>query len=139
MLEEKPRRRRPRTAPHRAAPANKDRGEHSLTLGGIAYRLRPSHTALAEVEQELGAIYSLWRRANGFDLTYEEIGILLAALIRAGASPDDRLTAHVSASRIAELVFEEGVANVLPFLVLVLADAITGGRTVEGELKAVSV
>jgi hypothetical protein len=117
--------------------ANAARGEHSLTLAGIPYRLRPSFTAAQAIEAELGeSLTALARRANAMGLNYTELGIIVAECIRAGADEDDRLTRKVSAERIAELIYEEGAAPVFGVLTVLLADAVLGGRTLSGEAKA---
>lgn len=121
------------------AAANAARGEHSLTLAGKAYVLRPSFEASQGLEEELGrSLHELFRGANTLSLTYADLGAICAAYIRAGAAEGDRLTAMVSDARIAELIYEEGTAQVFPVLTLLLADAISGGRTSSGEAKAVT-
>lgn len=124
--------------------ANPERGEHDLALPGKTYRLRPSHSALKAIERETGtSILALVRLGNVGELTLEQLGIVGAELIRAGADENDSMTAAVDAERIEELIFEnEGPNGVggLPYaqsiLTLCLLDAATGGRTVSGEAKA---
>ena len=119
----------------KAARANPSRGEHELTLAGISYVLRPSFAACSEIENTLDmSLIEVFRVANTMSLTYEQIGVILAALIRAGAQDD--LTRNVNAERLAELVFEDGVGKAVAVLIFVLADAISGGRDVSGEAKA---
>jgi hypothetical protein len=49
----------------RGPAANAARGEHSLSLGGKSYRLRPSFAATVAIEEELGqSALELLRRAN---------------------------------------------------------------------------
>ena len=131
---------RPRAAPRRAGPAaNPVRGEHEVTLGGAIYRLRPSFTAMAEVEANLGrSIIDLARDANAMKLTYTDLGTILAPLIREGADKDDRMTQSVHPDRLSELVFEEGVSSVMARVLALLFDCISGGRTASGEAKAVT-
>lgn len=119
--------------------ANANRGEHSLTLAGKTYRLRPSYAAVVEIEEQLGrSAMELLRAANTMTLNFTDQGVIAAELIRAGAEEGDDLTRNVSAERIGELIFEEGTANALVALTVVLASAVTGGRTVSGEAKAVA-
>jgi hypothetical protein len=61
--------------------------------------------------------------------------VVVAELSRAGADDDDRLTANVSDDEIAALIFEEGMPKVQAAVVLVLGDAITGGRDRSGKAK----
>lgn len=126
-------------APRAGPAANPARGEHSLELGGQSYRLRPTYAATAAIEDELGrSALELLRAANAGALGYADLGAICAEYIRAGAAEDDRLTRAVSAGRIAELIYEEGVLTVLVGVTLVLTDAVSGGRTVSGEAKAVT-
>jgi hypothetical protein len=130
--------RRPRTSAKPAA-ANPARGEHSITLGGIGYVLRPTAAASFAVEEELGlSLLEVFRACNAMALSYAQIGVVLAHYIRAGAAPDDQMTRAVSSERLAELVYEDGVAIAFAMLTLLLADAIGGGRTSSGEAKAVA-
>lgn len=122
----------------RAGPkANPARGEHELELGGTAYRLRPSHTALETIEEETDlSTLQLIQLAGSGGLKRRDAGVVAAELIRAGAAADDHLTRNVSAERIAELIHEEGLAKVYAILVICLIDAAKGGRTSAGEAKA---
>lgn len=130
------------TKPGRSAPkpkkqpaANAERGEHSLTLGGAVYRLRPSHAAIQAIERETDqALLSLIARGNAGAMPLRELGVVAAELIRAGA--DDELTKHVDAERIEEMIFEEGLPKVAPRLVMCLLDAATGGCDASGNAKA---
>jgi hypothetical protein len=115
--------------------AIEDRGEHELTLGGVTYCLRPSHPALKAIEKKTGrSNLALVRLGNVGDLTNEQMGIIAAELIRAGAQ--DAMTRAVSAERVGELIFEEGAATAGMRLTLCLLDAAAGGRTASGEAKA---
>ncbi|WP_230630699.1 gene transfer agent family protein [Sphingomonas sp. Leaf37] len=117
--------------------ANAERGEHELTLAGTLYRLRPSHSALKAIEKKTErATLSLVRLGNTGDLTLGQMGIIAAELIRAGADRDDRFTRNISAERIEELIFEEGLPHATSRLTLCLLDAATGGRDASGDVKA---
>jgi hypothetical protein len=140
MIAEKPRRpaRKP-AKPRAATSANPQRGEHELTLARVRYVLRPSFEACRAIEEALGAsLIELAREANKMALSLDQLGVICAELIRAGAKPGDAMTRAVSAERIAELIFEEGQGGVLPVVTLALLDAISGGRTASGEAKAVT-
>jgi hypothetical protein len=140
VIGEKPRRARRPTRPKAAASANPQRGEHTLTLARTTYVLRPSFEACRAIEEALGAsLIELAREANKMALSLDQLGTICAELIRAGARPGDAMTRAVAVERIAELIFEEGQSGVLPVVTLVLLDAITGGRTASGEVKAVTM
>ena len=115
--------------------ANADRGEHELTLAGVTYRLRPSHAAVKAIEKRTEkSTLALVRLGNTGDISLDHLGIIAAELIRAGA--EDELTRNVSAEKIGELIFEEGLPAVNSRLTLCLLDAATGGRTAEGNAIA---
>jgi hypothetical protein len=117
--------------------ANPERGEHAITLAGKTYVLRPSFTAVRAIEAETGkSLITLSRLGNLGDLSLDQVGIVASHLIRAGAT--DELDKMVSAERIAELAYEEGLPHVMARLTLLLVDAATGGRTATGEAKAVA-
>ena len=117
--------------------ANPARGEHSLTLAGLTYRLRPSFQAVQVLEDDLGlSLVEMARKANSFALSLSELGAIVAELVRAGADEGDAMTKAVSADRMAELIFEEGTGPVFAALVLALTDAVMGGRTISGEARA---
>jgi hypothetical protein len=120
-----------------AAKANADRGEHELALGGKKYRLRPSHTALKTIERETGkTILTLVRAGNAGELSYEQLGIIGAELIRAGADEKDDMTRAVDAERIEELIFEDGLVQATTRFTLCLLNAAGGGCKASGEAKA---
>jgi hypothetical protein len=117
--------------------ANPERGEHSLELAGVAYRLRPEFGATVAIEQKTGrSLLELVAAGNRGALSLTQIGVIAGAYIRAGADPDDKLTRGVKDERVAELAYQDGVGRVMPVLTLVLLDAVTGGRAPEGEAEA---
>jgi hypothetical protein len=122
-----------------ARKANAERGEHSISLGGKTYVLRPSHAAITAIEEETGrATLALVRLGNCGELSLKQLGIIGAELIRAGADEDDEFTQGVDADRIEEMIFEnpKGLPEAQSRFGLCLLDAATGGRTVSGEAKA---
>lgn len=124
-----------------AAPAiaNPHRGEHQLSLGGREYLLRPSFSAQVAIEEKTGqSLTQLIRAGNAGALPLKVAGTIAAELIRAGADKGDAFTQHVSAEKIAELIFEEGQPVCVAVLTLCMADMATGGRTSSGEAKAVA-
>lgn len=118
-------------APH----ANPDRGEHLLELAGKTYKLRPTYDAVVEMEQETGlSLVELTRKADRHALKLPEAAKVAVALIKAGAT--DPLTKLVSADPIGKLIYQQGLISVVIRLTLCLADAVGGGRTASGEVKA---
>ncbi|CAN5368418.1 hypothetical protein BH10PSE14_BH10PSE14_04340 [soil metagenome] len=131
--------RSPRKAPSTGPSANAQRGEHILKLSGVDYLLRPSHQAIVAIEEQTGAtLLTLVRDGNVGALSQGDLGIIAAQLIRAGAKADDELTRNVGADRLAQMIYEHGVASATIRLTLCLADAANGGRTASGEAKATS-
>ncbi|HWU03172.1 MAG TPA: GTA-gp10 family protein [Novosphingobium sp.] len=124
----------------RAQPAaNAVRGEVTLTLGGTAYRLRPTVAAALAIEDALGgSMLALCQRAGAVAIGYRDLGIIAGAFIRAGAAPDDKLTAHISDEVLADLIYAEGQVKVLAILSAVMANVVNGGYTPQGEPRAVT-
>lgn len=56
--------------------ANPLRGEADLEIGGTAYLLRPSFTALVAAEEELGPLFALVERAGAGQLRLAELAAL---------------------------------------------------------------
>lgn len=119
-------------------PANEERGEHELALGGTIYKLRPSFGAVKAIEAKTQPLMILVQLANRYELTLDQLGAIAAEFIRAGAEPGDTMTRAVNAQRLAEMIYEDGVARVTAVLTVCLADAARGGRTASGEVKAVA-
>lgn len=116
--------------------ANPERGEHELVLADVSYRLRPSHGAIRQIEKKTErSLLEIIQLASRGALTFDQLGIVAAELIRAGAEND--LDRRVDPERIGELIFEGGVGPALARVQLALLDAATGGRTASGEAKAV--
>lgn len=114
-----------------------ERGEHELTLAGVAYRLRPSRAAIRAIETKTGkSALALVRLGNTGDLTTDQLGVIAAELIRAGG--EDAITRAVDAERIGDLIYEEGLPFITSRLTLCLLDATTGGRDAEGNAKPVA-
>ena len=126
----------PRRARSKASEVD-PRGESTLTLDGMPYRLRPSREAIAIIEDETGyALLELVRLGNTGGIPIDSLGVIAAEFIKAGAEPTDEATKHVGAKQIADLIYEAGVMKVQAALTMVLLGAATGGRTVLGEAKA---
>lgn len=120
-----------------AAPvhANPHRGEHLLQLAGVTYKLRPSYEAIIEMEEATGlSLTELTGKADRHGLKVPEVAKIAAALIRGGA--EDPLTRAVSADLLGPQIYEQGVISVVIRVTLCLSDAVGGGRTASGEVKA---
>ncbi|WCT78878.1 GTA-gp10 family protein [Novosphingobium humi] len=132
-------RRSPRAGQRAQPEANAVRGEVSLTLGGVKYRLRPTSAAALAIEDELGgSMLALCQRAGAVALGYRELGVIAGAFIRAGAAPDDKLTANINNDVLADLIYAEGQVKVLGILSAVMANVVNGGYTPQGEPRAVT-
>jgi hypothetical protein len=80
------------------------------------------------------SLVELTRKADRHGLKLGEAAKVAVALIKAGSS--DPITGMVSAERIGEQIYEQGLISVVIRLTLCLADAVGGGRTASGEAKA---
>jgi hypothetical protein len=130
---------RPPSAAKPPEKANPERGEHEVRLGGVTYVLRPSYAAIRAIENKTGSsICQLAAYAQTGALHLDDCAISVAELIRAGAKPDDVITANVSDERIGELIYEAALPGVAAVLTICLIDAASGGRTSAGERKAVA-
>lgn len=131
--------RAPRKKPA-TAPGNAARGEHSFELGGRTYLLRPSMEAVNAIEDALDlSSAQILARANASALRLAEVAVIMAELVRAGAAADDAMTRGVSPAGMEPLVYEKGVAGLMPFLTLLFLEVVSGGRDREGNVAAVSM
>ncbi|WP_439532099.1 gene transfer agent family protein [Polymorphobacter sp.] len=100
-------------------PANAERGEAVLVLGGETLVLRPSFQALLAAEAELGPLFQLVERAAGGGLTLAEMaGLMWHCLVAPGAM--DR-------EGFGEALVAGGLSSATPAL-RVLLGQILGGR-----------
>ena len=114
---------------------NPERGEDALLLGETTYRLRPSKAALKAIETKTDkSVLALVRMGNTGELKIEQLGVIAAELIKAGA--EDELTRNAGATTLEDLIMEEGLPQVTARLSLCLWDASTGGRDAAGNVKA---
>jgi hypothetical protein len=117
--------------------ANSERGESELILEGATYRLRPSYAAIVAIEKATDMkLIALVNEGNRGNISLDNLGIIARELIRAGA--EDDATRHVGAERLSELIYEAGVISATMALTACLVEAVTGGRTAEGERKAIA-
>lgn len=113
-------------------------GEIDLELEGVAYRLRPSFTAIREIEQALDrSILEVAKAAETGTLKLDEAGIIVAACIRAHAKASgDATLATIKPERAAEEIYA-GPGGLLTALRVslypLLLGAILGKFTASGE------
>ncbi len=115
-------------------------GEVDLELEGVAYRLRPSFTAIKEIEAGTGLdLFDLVRRVETGGLSLDHIGIIVAACIRAEAKVSgDTNLATIKPATAAGLVYEADGGELLAVRAAIhplLFNAVTGGYTALGERK----
>ena len=100
-------------------PANVNRGEASLQVGGERLILRPSFERLVAAEGEVGSLFSLVERASAGELTLREMAILFDHL------SCDRPQA-ISRERIGQALVEMGLVKVTPIMRVVLGQVLQG-------------
>lgn len=102
--------------------ANKHRGEVSVRLGDTDLVARPSYTAVCAWEEALGRPSTeLAVRLSSGLFTAREVATVLHAALKAGGS-------SLSLADVGEAIVEEGLADYLRPAVLLLRNALTGGR-----------
>ncbi len=120
--------RKPAAAP--AAPsANAHRGEIAVTLAGTVFVLRPDFEAIEAIDDQLGSIVMLTRRAiaQPASLSLAELAVIVAEGIKAHGRSVKDSNAHVSTDKIKRMIFEAGVPTVVGTVCQFLALAVTGG------------
>lgn len=106
--------------------SNPHRGEVSVTLGGQAYRLRPSFGALAETEAMAGCgLVPLARRFLDGDYGLRDVvAVLVPALKAAGHGGDS----------VGQMVLDAGLLSAAPACAALLAAALAPDREVPNPL-----
>lgn len=104
----------------RAAPANPERGEASLLVGGRRHVLRPTFAALVAAEDELGPLFQLVERASAGQLRLSELTALFWHC----------LAGHADTTReaLGEAVTEVGLAAASVPLRALLVQILQGAR-----------
>tara|TARA_R110000787_G_scaffold208846_8_gene318909 strand:- start:3772 stop:4197 length:426 start_codon:yes stop_codon:yes gene_type:complete len=120
-----------------SAPANELRGEVDLYLEGERFVLRPSYTAIQNIERLTGkTMVQLAVAADENALSQDDCAAVVGEMIRAwGVAVDHPVAKMVNDRRIGELLFEHGLMAVMPRITLVLTMAATGGCLASGEVK----
>jgi hypothetical protein len=109
------------------------RGEVGITLAGRVYPMLPTYPAVLAIEEKVGSVFALARRIVNREYfpTIQELAIIAAETIRAaGKDRGDEMLAKVSTTKIAELIFAEGMRHetlLAPFVRL-LSNMCTGGK-----------
>lgn len=110
-----------------------------LPWAGETYLLRPAFAAITAIEQATEkSLLDLVRLGDGGHLAFDQLGVIAAELIRAGAE-EGSMNRRVSSDRLGELIYEEGVTEANARLTLCLVDAASGGRSASGEARAADV
>ncbi|HEX8578320.1 MAG TPA: GTA-gp10 family protein [Allosphingosinicella sp.] len=114
--------------------ANEIRGEVDLELEGERFVLRPSYTALVEIEKATGkGLIQLASEASDGELTLGHAAVIVTLLIQAwGKATGNGRVQAVCAERIGELLYEFGLMKVNLRLAYVLGLAATGGCRADG-------
>lgn len=111
--------------------ANPHSGEVEVTLDGSTYVLRPDFMAMVEIEEAVGSVIDLTRRALADQsLSFVELAAIIAAGMRAHQRQQpDGLPDNVSMDRVRELVFKTGIVNpeIIGAALRFLTNAVTGG------------
>jgi K+/H+ antiporter YhaU regulatory subunit KhtT len=128
-----------------AAPAaNRHRGEIAVTLrqqGSDApteFVMRPDFEAVAAIDDQLGSIIALTRRAiaEPASLSLAELAVVVAEGIKAHGRSVGDSNAHVRTEKIKRMIFDSGVPTVVPAVLQFLTAAVTGGAKESAPGKA---
>ena len=108
--------------------ANAHRGEITIRLDAD-YVIRPDFEAAAAIDEQLGSIIDVARRAlSEKSLSYREASIIICEGMKAqGRAKDDKTMQAVNLRRVQQLVYEAGMLTVLGPCLGFLAAAVTGG------------
>lgn len=121
-------------------PHVEERGEIALVLEGESLIMRPSYEAISAFEVSTGkGLLVLARSALDGTLAFSEAAQIATECIKAwGRATGSKSAQGVNAPRVAELIMESegGFRSALQSIAAMLALAVTGGYTAQGELKA---
>ena len=108
--------------------ANPHRGEIAIRLDAD-YVIRPDFEAAAAIDEQLGSIIDVARRAlSEKSISYREASIIICEGMKAqGRATDDKTMQAVNLRRVQQLVYEAGMLTVLGPCLGFLAAAVTGG------------
>ncbi len=101
------------------------RGEVSITLGGVERKLTPSFKAIIALEEKTGEpLLDFIQRMGGKKFAARDVvAIVWAGLVGSGM--------EVTMEEAGDLVYQEGVMNVIKPLTDFISQLCTGGKQVE--------
>jgi hypothetical protein len=110
-------------------PANPHRGEISVKLDGADHVLRPDFDAILAIDEGLGGITALTRRAiaDVSSLTLQELAVVITEGIKAHGRSTGSASAHSGVDTVKRMIVKNGIPTVLPAVAAFLAAAVTGG------------
>ena len=109
---------------------NPDRGEIEITLDGKSYPMRPSYTAMRNIESRVGNIIRLYRRMDeeSDGLSCDELAIIVTECIKAaGKEAGNKMHQAVTESRVGELIYQEGILYAYSKVTPLLGNMLSGG------------
>lgn len=105
---------------------NEAQGDVKIKLGSHNLVMRPTPRATAEIESQTGrGTMALINALVERELTVKEMGIIVAAGIRAHGSPDDR---RANAAKCEQLIWETGMMHVVGPVQTFMLRSVNGGR-----------
>lgn len=114
-------------------------GQLSIILDA-EYKLRPSRQAITNIEQQTNKpLIMLAAQCSSLMLPLEHAGLAVAEMMRAYAIFDSSASAsykNAQAERCADLIYEHDSLAVQTRLAAIFKNAVAGGYTASGELKA---
>lgn len=112
-----------------AATPNRHRGEIGLTLSGMKLVMRPDFEAVAAIDEQLGSIVGLTRRAIGQpeSLSLHELAVIVTEGVRAHGRANKTSEAHSKLEKIKRMIFETGIPVAVAPVCQFLGQAVTGG------------
>lgn len=112
--------------------ANKHRGEVPIKLGGVDYVLRPTFSALSQIETDLNIrLLPLLTRYSSSDIgIWDAATIIYHGLKASGAS--------LSLDKVGELLLTDGLTEHMEEVILFLTNGLSGAREGNGEGAAES-
>lgn len=113
--------------------ANKEIGEVDVDLGGVEYTLRPSFTALCEIEARAGmGLLKIAALIASQDITVKTIASVIYGGVMGHKGKGQPMP--FSFDDLGEKIMEQGVMKFVPPVMVFLAGAMTG-RHPDGEKK----
>lgn len=108
---------------------NPERGEVGILLDGKVYCMRPTFSAIQQIERQLNtSLARLARMAVASELSLEHMAVIATEGIRASGDP---LMKAVNAERVGDLIYRAGVMQSMMPILEFLGNAINGGKPLE--------